>query len=103
MLIIPWIDTVPIAMIAGSDSDVVVSASSPCIFSAFLNEKSEELRKQKKLLDFLLLVMFKGSSFVLFIKDKNDIPDKDIFDPGTGKLWIKYEVDQKSKALIRIE
>lgn len=103
MLIIPWIEKIPIAMIASLDHETVVSASSPFIFKTFLHEKIEELRKEKKILNYILMIMFKGSSYALFIKDENDIPENTLHDPGTGKIWVKYEVDQKTKAMIRME
>lgn len=98
MILTKWITCVGKAVIASKENECAVSCSSFMALSSFVKDNFN-VKKH----DAALLIKFAESDHVLILEDENDIPYKDLYDPGTGKLLIKYEVEQVMPSYLRIQ
>ena len=98
MIIIPRIDSVGYALYCSDeDHEYAISVSTPMILSVFCKSKFNPKKNQAS-----LLVAFKKSKHYLIIVLPSDVPTNDVYCPDTGKILIKYELEDSGKALMRV-
>lgn len=100
MIIMKWVEKFGKAvMVPSTNKSIVISASSPLVLIAMINEYFDP-----KIHEMALLVRFHDSKFVLMIEGPGDVPIFDIIDPTTGKWLIKYtEKDPDEERFLRVE
>lgn len=97
MLIAPYVEMVAEATIASDDCDCIISAKTPEHLKCWLNQ-SYNIKKHQA----ALFMKFKTGRYSCMIFELSDVPFNDVYDPGTGKAFIRYELEQTGKPGIRI-
>ncbi len=98
MIISPYVDNVCQAAIAADEYDCVLSIKTPQHLHCWL-KKTFDIKKHQA----ALFMKFKSGTYSCLLMDLVDIPFKNVFDPSTGKAFIRYELEQTGNPGMRIE